>query len=375
MHTIDPSCILRKLTLAAFLSVAISGMAQNLVVNPTFEAKHISSGYGGITKANGWRNANAGSADLFDKSRAGCKTSPNGIPYNYMGYQPSGDGQNYAGIVAYYDDGSNTELVAGDGYKRYTEYLEGEFREPMVAGMVYEISFRVNLGDKSGRAVSGIGALLTAEQVKQENNTFLSRQPQFISHRVISDSVHWVILSGAYVAEGGEKHITIGCFKDESFVVQHVAPANGNDSRKAYYYISEVNVKPYVSSSAGLDAIVLGVDYVELMNLQFASGSAEITPGFYAELDEIAAWMVKSPEYKFFIAGYADQQGGEAVNAPLSKERAISVKNYLISKGVKDENILTGGFGSENPVENKFRSKRNRRVEIYLYAMSRLSRS
>lgn len=370
-----PYLFFLKMAIAGMLSAAFAGKAQNMVTNSTFEAKSISSGYGGIVQANAWQNANAGSVDLFDKSKTTCKTSPNGIPNNYMGYQPSSDGQNYAGIVAYYDDGKNAGLPADDGYKRYTEYLEGAFREPMVAGMVYEVSFRVNLADKSGRAVSGIGALLTTEKVKQKNNTFLEQQPQFISHRIISDSVNWVILSGAYVATGGEKYITIGCFKDESFTVETVVSPWHNDSRKAYYYVSEVSVKPYVSSTRGMDAIVLGVDYVELMNLQFASGSAEVIPQFYTELDEIAAWMVKSPEYKFFIAGYTDGQGGAAINAPLSKSRAQSVKCYLVSKGVKEENILTDGFGSDDPIENKLKSRRNRRVEIYLYAVNKLSQS
>jgi OOP family OmpA-OmpF porin len=347
--------------------------SQNLVVNTTFEAKTIRSGYGEIIKAQSWGNANRGSADLFDKRKAAVKTSPNGIPYNYMGYQPSGDGQNYAGIVAYYDD-SDRWLPFSKGYKRYSEYLEGEFREPMVAGMVYEVSFRVSLADKSGRAVSCLGALLTTEKVKQDNNTFLSLQPQFISHRVISDSVNWVILSGAYVASGGEKYITIGCFKDDYFTVETVAATNRNDSRKAYYYVSEVSVKPYVSSRSNLDAMVLGVDYVEIMNLQFASGSAYITQQFYPELDDIAAWMVRYPDYRFFIAGYTDGQGTTAANNQLSAERARSVKDYLVSKGVKADNIFTEGFGSENPVENKWKSEKNRRVEIYLYTVNKLSR-
>ena len=366
----------QKFALTAATVGVLTAGAQNLVTNSTFEAKCIKSGYGEIIKANAWENANAGSADLFDKHKSSCKTSPNGIPYNYMGYQPSGDGQNYAGIVAYYDDGENTNgMPLDDGYKRYSEYLEGEFREPLVAGVVYEVSFRVNLADKSGRAVSGIGALLTTEKVKQDNNTFLNRQPQFISHRIISDSVHWVILSGAYVATGGEKHITIGCFKDESFVVANIADPLSNDSRKAYYYVSEVSVKPYVSASPSMDAIVFGVDYIELMNLEFASGSAEITPRFYTELDEIAGWMVKNPDYRFFVAGYADQQGGDYVNNPLSKDRARSVKNYLVSKGVKEQNIITDGFGSGDPIENKLKSRKNRRVEIYLYAVNKLSQS
>lgn len=346
--------------------------SQNMVVNSTYEGKCIHHGFAQIDKANGWSNANGGTVDLFDKEKAKCKNSPNAMPQNYMGYQQSGDGQNYAGLTAFYDDDaafdstSSLPLLAG-GYKRYTEYLQGELREALVAGNVYQVSFRLSLAEKSGRAVSCMGALLTSQKIEQKSNTFLNKTPQFISHRVISDSVNWIVLSGAYVATGGEKFITIGCFRDADFQVEKVVPENKNDSRKAYYYVSEVNVAPYGSMKPNLDAIVLGVDYVELMNVLFDTGRSEVKPSFSPELDEVATWMVTYPDYKFFIAGYTDQQGGDAINDPLSRERARNVKKYLVSKGAKESNILTEGFGSENPVEYKYKSHLNRRVEIYLY--------
>lgn len=354
--------------------------AQNLVINSSFEAKNLRRGYGELEKANAWTDANNGSADLFDKNKSTAKNTNNGIPYNYMGYQPSGDGQNYAGIVAYYDDGENRgNSFLGklfnhrDGYKRYTEYIQGEFREVMEAGRVYQISFRINLSDKSGRAVSCLGALITDERVKQQDNSFIEKTPQFITHRIISDTTEWVVLSGAYIAKGGEKFITIGCFKDAEFIVQKVVADNQNDSRKAYYYISEVSVVPYLSPKSNIESIARGVDYIELMNIEFATGSSEITPKFYNDLDEVAGWMVKFPDYRFFVAGYTDGQGPSAVNDIISKERANQVKAYLVSKGVIDRNILTEGFGSSDPIDKKLKSRRNRRVEIYLYSTDNTS--
>lgn len=369
----------------ALISSLIFSYGQNLVINTTFEAACIKKGYGEITEAHGWTNANGGTTDLFDKKKLS-KVSPNGIPYNYMGYQVSEDGQNYAGIVAYYDDGLYCDPMAveehnyvvadklgiNDGYKRYTEYLQAELMEPLVAGVTYEVSFRVNLADNSGRGVSCLGALLTPEKVKLENNTFLPFSPQFMSHRIITDSLNWVTLSGAYIANGGEKYMTIGCFKDAEFQVVKVVGENRNDSRKAYYYISGVRVAPYASPKQNMDAMAFGVDYVELMNVQFASASAEIMPSFYPDLNEVANWMIKYPNYKFFIVGYADQLGGDMINNPLSKTRAVNVKNYLVSKGAKEENILTEGFGSSDPLVHKLKSRKNRRVEIYLYSVVKL---
>jgi outer membrane protein OmpA-like peptidoglycan-associated protein len=240
----------------------------------------------------------------------------------------------------------------------------------MEAGKVYQVSFKVSLADKSGRAASCLGALITKDKVEQKSNTFLTMQPQFISHRVIMDTANWVTLYGAYIADGGEKYITIGCFKDENnFAVEKVVGPKENDSRKAYYYVADVSITPYLAKP-NMESIVLGVDYVELMDLRFALASSEVEPKFHDELDEVATWMVKHPDMKFFIAGYTDKTGTDAINDPLSVNRAKAVKGYLVSKGVKENNLITEGFGSGNPIDDRIKSRRNRRVEIYLYSVN-----
>lgn len=370
---------------ALFLTLAYTANAQqqnNLVANAGMEGKCIKNGYSQIYKTETWSNANGGTVDLFDREKADRKYAQNAIPNNYMGSQPTAsNGQNYAGIIAYYDDGANNKedsalvekLNLKYGYKKYSEYLQGEFASPMVAGQVYQVSFKVSLADKSGRAVSCLGALLTNEKVDQESNSFLEMEPQFISHRVITDTANWVTLYGAYIAKGGEKYITIGCFKDENnFIVENIAKPMENDSRKAYYYISDVAVSPYMSKP-NMDAIVWGVDFIELMDLNFALNSATIENKYHGELDEVAGWMKKHPDMSFYIAGYTDKTGTDAINDPLSIDRAKSVKKYLVSQGVQESNLYTEGFGSEEPIVDKIKSRRNRRVEIYLYSTSTIS--
>jgi outer membrane protein OmpA-like peptidoglycan-associated protein len=369
--------------LAILIAGLNQGFAQNLVTNAGMDAKCIPTGYGQIIKTETWSNANGGTVDLFDKTKSSKCHKANAIPENYMGYQPvTSSGQNYAGIIAYYDDGSNNStdslnnaiLHLKDGYKQYSEYLQGELAEPLVAGKVYQVSFKVSLAEKSGRAVSCLGALLTTNKIEQASNSFINQKPQFISHRIISNSTDWVTMYGAYIATGGEKFITIGCFKDgENFQVQNCVNPLQNDSRKAYYYVADASVTPYIAKP-DLDAIVLGVDYVELMDLNFASASAEIEPKFYNELDEVAAWMNKHPEMNFFVAGYTDKTGTHSINDPLSVSRANAVKKYLVSKGVKESNLVTEGFGSSNPIEYKIKSRQNRRVEIYLYSVNTISK-
>lgn len=371
-------------TLALLIAGLSQGFSQNLVSNAGMDAKCIPTGYGQIIKTETWSNANGGTVDLFDKTKSSKCHKANAIPENYMGSQAvTSSGQNYAGIIAYYDDGSNNStdslnnaiLHLKDGYKQYSEYLQGELAEPLIAGKVYQVSFKVSLAEKSGRAVSCLGALLTPNKIEQTSNSFINQKPQFISHRIISNTTDWVTMYGAYIATGGEKFITIGCFKDgENFQAQKVVGPLENDSRKAYYYVADAAVTPYIAKP-DLDAIVLGVDYVELMDLRFELASSTIEPRYYNELDEVASWMVKHPEMTYFVAGYTDETGTDAINDPLSVSRASAVKKYLVSKGVKESNLVTEGFGSSNPVVDRTKSRRNRRVEVYLYSVNTVPKS
>ncbi|MEA3451490.1 MAG: OmpA family protein, partial [Bacteroidota bacterium] len=62
-----------------------------------------------------------------------------------------------------------------------------------------------------------------------------------------------------------------------------------------------------------------------------------------------------------------DNEGDEAHNMTLSKNRANSVKNYMVSRGISSYRITTNGFGAKQPVsENDSDEGRqeNRRVEI-----------
>ncbi len=69
------------------------------------------------------------------------------------------------------------------------------------------------------------------------------------------------------------------------------------------------------------------------------------------------------------VFGYTDNNGGDAVNMPLSDKRAASVREWLMQKGLKDERIEAKGFGSAKPVADNSTEagrSRNRRVEIVL---------
>jgi outer membrane protein OmpA-like peptidoglycan-associated protein len=79
--------------------------------------------------------------------------------------------------------------------------------------------------------------------------------------------------------------------------------------------------------------------------------------------------MMEYPNTRFLIEGHTDSQGSDAYNLKLSDERAASVKNYLIEKGLPASRLSSEGFGETKPVANNATAagrQQNRRVEISL---------
>ncbi|SNR39426.1 Outer membrane protein OmpA [Lutibacter agarilyticus] len=101
----------------------------------------------------------------------------------------------------------------------------------------------------------------------------------------------------------------------------------------------------------------------------FDSSRASFKSETTGRLDIASKILTEYPNSKFHIEGHTDSTGSEAFNLKLSQERADAVKDYLISKGVKAENLTAKGYGESQPIDsNKTRSGRaiNRRVEIKL---------
>ena len=103
--------------------------------------------------------------------------------------------------------------------------------------------------------------------------------------------------------------------------------------------------------------------------IQFETGSSIIKSESYAELDEILKSSVVAEGLKVGVYGHTDNVGNSDANQKLSEERAKSVKNYLISKGLLEKRIESKGFGQNQPIaDNKTANGKaqNRRVQIVL---------
>lgn len=104
-------------------------------------------------------------------------------------------------------------------------------------------------------------------------------------------------------------------------------------------------------------------------SIQYATGSAKILPSSLKSLEEVVSIMKSDKSLMIDVEGHSDNAGSEERNKQLSYERAESVKNHLISKGIEAKKITAQGFGTEKPVaDNNTKAGRaqNRRTDIKL---------
>ena len=102
-------------------------------------------------------------------------------------------------------------------------------------------------------------------------------------------------------------------------------------------------------------------------DLSFDIGRADIKPALRPVLDQFAQGL--DPKMRVRIVGHTDSTGSDAINDPLSVQRATSVRNYLSNRGVDPARTEVQGRGSREPVaDNTTEAGRamNRRVEIFL---------
>ena len=104
-------------------------------------------------------------------------------------------------------------------------------------------------------------------------------------------------------------------------------------------------------------------------DISFQTGRADLEPRRRQILDQFAQGLGQQPGTEVFIVGHADSTGSDAINNPLSQQRANSVRDYLVSRGADSRIIRTEGRGSREPVASNATDAgraQNRRVEIFL---------
>ncbi|MCX7736366.1 MAG: OmpA family protein [Candidatus Kapabacteria bacterium] len=106
---------------------------------------------------------------------------------------------------------------------------------------------------------------------------------------------------------------------------------------------------------------------VSLNNIFFDFDKYTLKKESFPELDRLTKLIKENPKYKIKIEGHTDNIGSESYNIELSKKRAESVRNYIVSKGVSPKRFTLIGFGSSMPIASNDTEEgraMNRRVVV-----------
>jgi outer membrane protein OmpA-like peptidoglycan-associated protein len=104
-------------------------------------------------------------------------------------------------------------------------------------------------------------------------------------------------------------------------------------------------------------------------DISFATGRYDIQPRLMPILDQFAQGLNQQPSTEVRIVGHTDNTGSDAINNPLSVNRAQSARDYLVSRGVVASRISIDGRGSREPIADNSTEAgraRNRRIDIFL---------
>jgi outer membrane protein OmpA-like peptidoglycan-associated protein len=104
-------------------------------------------------------------------------------------------------------------------------------------------------------------------------------------------------------------------------------------------------------------------------DISFDVGRSVIKSNFQPVLDQFATTLRDNSNTEVRIVGHTDSTGSDAVNNPLSVDRAASARDYLVSRGVSAQRVQIEGRGSREPIssnETDAGRARNRRVEIFV---------
>ncbi len=106
---------------------------------------------------------------------------------------------------------------------------------------------------------------------------------------------------------------------------------------------------------------------VRLNNIFFDFGKATLRAESFPELNRVVTLMNDNPNMAIEIGGHTDNVGGDEANLKLSQERALSVRDYIASKGIQSDRVTSRGYGETMPqTTNDTEEGRqlNRRVEF-----------
>lgn len=372
-------------------------LAQNLVVNPSFElikpdavvvaCEFTQYSYDFPRRAASWGGFTGGTPDLLRAAE------------NCDWLLSVHTGEQCLGIITY--------LPAEDVGQRtdFHEYVQGQLSAPLKPGLKYRfecwvladsVIAKTHLAKVYGPKTAVIPVLsgnlgfcfsvapFGPYEVSVSAAAANRLRPQVNFAEIIGINGQWVKLSTTFVPDQPFQHFTVGNFFPDKLTANSLSPelhkkveqknaalaAPLDKTKRATYLcvddISIVLENPPAPPVSLEKALLKDRKYTFSAGVLFDSGKAELRPEAGVELDSLVAFLQKFPDTVLGISGHTDDVGSDEYNLDLSERRAKSVQDYLEIKGIRADHLRSRGFGETRPVaDNTTEAGRqsNRRVE------------
>ena len=271
--------------------------------------------------------------------------------------------------------------------KKYKEFLQVKLADALHRGTTYEFEMYIRLAFWSNTSLKSFGALFSKAGYKSQGDVIKSSVIDTICKKGgFINGYQWFKISGKYLADGGEKYLTIGNFsaKVKADVVRMNRFKFG--FKEAYYFVDDISlvkakeviekVKVEIvgsfNANEDTDSVLVVKNNIKvgekvtLKNIFFENGRYYILPESFPELNKLAQYLIRNPSMEVQINGHSDNSGSKNKNQRLSEQRAREVFEYLIKKGVQNK-LYFKGFGSSMPIASNDTDDgmaKNRRVEF-----------
>jgi len=235
-------------------------------------------------------------------------------------------------------------FIGGTIGLNFRHYQQTKLRDSLKANRCYLVNFYINSCAASNYACNNISALLTNAPIYVDTISkpygVLPATPQIYNYNnpILWDTLNWVKVSGIYIAQGGEKYLTLGNFKNDSQTSYKTVSTQGFNT--ATYNIDDISVIPLDSmplkADAGKDTSIANVgDSVFIGSLTngltgvkwYDASGNEITskagvPGFFAKPTASTFYVIEQ-----MVCGYYSR---DTVNVTVGTV-PLKFINYSVS--------------------------------------------
>ena len=207
-----------------------------------------------------WTYPSATTPDYFNK----CGKDIVKVPDNFAGYSYPHSGNGYMGSLL-------TGSSAGSRLE-WREYIQGELKKPMKAGVVYCVSFWYKLANRSMFAVDQMSVYFTEQKIANGNETSLNYTPQLNNESglFLDNTDEWKHYCMLYTAAGNESFFIVGNFKNydnTNYVVTGKNSQSKTGKSYAYYFFDDFEIRPLTDCEVcacvpkGLETVIVDSVY------------------------------------------------------------------------------------------------------------------